>query len=140
MKIKDIITLGNSGFLAATGHSLPVEHFYKFVKFKRAVQKAYDAASKAQKDFRTEAGMAPEDLLPGAKPDAEKMARYDALNEPYVEEEADMPEVRIPIECYKGLYDENQKEVGGRRYDIFANMAVEELILNNLFTEENDND
>jgi hypothetical protein len=132
MKNIDIIKLGNGGFLAATGHSLPVEHFYKFVKFKRAVQKAYEAASKAQGDFLTEAGLTYADLQPGAKPDKEKAERYNALNTAMIAEAVEMPAVKIPQEFYKGLYDENKTGRG----DIFANMDVEEIVLAELFTEE----
>ncbi len=132
MKNIDIINLCNAGFLTATGHSLPVEHFYKFIKWKRSAQKAYEEATKSQRAFLTEAGLTIDDARPGANPDAEKAKRYNALNEAMLDEEVEMPAVRIPLECYKGLYDENKTENG----DLFANLLVEGIVLDNLFEKE----
>ena len=127
MKNIDIITLGNGGFLRATAHSLPVEHFYKFVKFKRAVQKAYETISKAQADFLNEVGLTLEDLRSGTA-DGEKMERYGTLNAALIAEETPIEAKRIPVECYKGIYDENG--------EVFANPDIEAIILDNLFKEE----
>lgn len=141
MKNRDIITLGNAGFLAATGHSLPVEHFYKFVKFKRALWKAYASVSDMQTAFAKEAGLDVKDLVPGGKPDAEALAKYNALNAQMIAEDCQMPAVRIPMDCYKGFYDENRAVMlGGRPVDLFANIEVEGLILENLFSEDENNE
>ena len=89
MKNIDIITLGNGGFLTATAHSLPVEHFYKFVKFKRAVQRAYEEISKAQVEFLAETGLTAEELRGGDAP-AEKIERYGTLNAALLAEQTEI--------------------------------------------------
>lgn len=131
MKNTEIITLVNGGILNATAHSLPVEHFYKFVKWKRAVQKAYEAIQNAQRDFLAETGISMEDIQE-RKVDEKKAERYNALNGAMMAEGVVMPAVGIPMGFYKGIYDENKTDKG----DIFADMAVEEIVLNELFTEE----
>lgn len=132
MKNIDIINLCASGFLNATGHSLPAEHFYKFIKWKRAVRKACDAITKAESDFLNEVGLTLDDVRPGAKPDKEKVELYNALRKAMLDEEVKLPAVKIPVEFYKGLYDENKTENG----DLFASMIVEEIVLDNLFDKE----
>ena len=63
----------------------------------------------------------------------DKATRYSAMNGALLDEEAEMPTVaKIPIECYKGFYDENRTENG----DLFADIVVENIILENLFSEE----
>ena len=128
MKNKDIITLGNAGFFRAAAHSIPVEHFYKFVKWKRDLQKAYIEIGRTQEDFRKEAGIKMEDLQPDAKPDQEALERYFALNEAFVNEDNPVTAKRIPIEFYKGLYDENG--------DLFTDPDIEAIVLDNLFKED----
>jgi hypothetical protein len=127
MKNIDIIKLGNGGFLKASAHSIPVEHFYKFVKFKRAVQQAYERISKCQVAFLAETGLTPEVLRDGTA-DAEKLERYGSLNASLIDEETEIAVARIPVVCYKGLYDENG--------ELFADPAIEAIVLDNLFTEE----
>lgn len=127
MKNIDIITLGNGGFLKASAHSIPVEHFYKFVKFKRAVQQAYERISKCQVAFLAETGLTPEVLRDGTA-DAEKLERYGSLNAALIAEETEIAVARIPVVCYKGLYDENG--------ELFSDPAIEAIVLDNLFTEE----
>lgn len=127
MKNIDIITLGNGGFLKASAHSIPVEHFYKFVKFKRAVQQAYERISKCQVAFLAETGLTPEVLRDGTA-DAEKLERYGSLNAALIAEETEIAVARIPVVCYKGLYDENG--------ELFLDPAIEAIVLDNLFTEE----
>lgn len=136
MTNKDILTIVKTGFLAATAHGLPAEQFYKFVKFKRAVQKAYEALDRAQRDFMREVEIEPEDFRnPGGIP-AARLERFNSLNEALLAEDANIPAVRIPVKYYKPLYDENQKEVAGRTVDIFADPDVEAIILDNLFIAE----
>ena len=143
MKNKDIVTLANGGFLAATAHSLPVEHFYKFHRFKRAVEKANAAISAQQVDLLRDCGIDASKVSIAADKltDAEReaQARFFAANAVLVEEESPVEvRARIPFECYKGVYDENRRTVNGVAVDIFANMDVEAIVLNNLFTEMND--
>ena len=130
MKNKDIITLGNAGFFQAKAHSLPVEHFYKFLKFKRNVQKAYNEISKAQEDLMKEAGISRKDLMGGENVDKDAIERYIALNGQLIAEDTVVFAVRIPFELYKGVYDENGV--------LFENPDVEGIILNHLFAEPTD--
>ena len=129
MKNKDIMTLCNGGFLIATAHSLPVEHFYKFHKFKREVGKANSRLGDMQKDLLRECGIDPEKV---EEADEKAMERINAGNKAILDEDADVNvKARIPFECYKGVYDENKMD--GRKIDIFANIEVENIILDNLF-------
>ena len=129
MKNKDIMTLCNGGFLIATAHSLPVEHFYKFHKFKREVSKANSRLGDMQKDLLRECGIDPEKV---EESDEKAMERFNAGNKAILDEDAGVNvKARIPFECYKGVYDENKME--GRKIDIFANIEVENIILDNLF-------
>lgn len=143
MKNKDIITLANGGFLAATAHSLPVEHFYKFHRFKRAVEKANIAISAQQSDLLRDCGIdaSKVNLEPDKLTDAEReaQARFFEANKALVDEESDVAvKARIPFELYKGIYDENQRTINGVPFDIFANVGVEAIILDNLFTDFED--
>lgn len=137
MKNKDIITIVDAlpGFLLATGHSLPVEHFYKFVKFKRGVQKAYEAITKAQRDFMREVGIEERDFSNPGTISKEKADRFNASNSALLDEDVEFEcPAKIPMEYYKGFYDENKTDKG----DIFANPLVENIILDNLFIENNE--
>lgn len=132
MKKKDIVTLCNGGFLAATGHSLPVEHFYKFHKFKRDVAKANRAIGEAQTDLMRDCGIDPAKF---GEASSEALERFNAANNAMIQEDAGVEvKARIPMECYKEFYDENRTQRG----DIFASFPVEDLVLDNLFTEPNE--
>lgn len=129
MKNKDIITLCNGGFLAATGHCLPVEHYYKFYKFKRAVANANRAIGTAQADLLHDCGIDPTKF--GEAP-AEALERFNTANNALRDEDSGVEvSCRIPAEFYKKLYDENVKD--GR--DIFADVEVEAIVIDNLFIE-----
>lgn len=130
MTNKDIITLCNGGFLAATGHSLPVEHFYKFHKFRRAVERANRAIGEAQLALLKDCGIEPGKF--GDAP-AEALQRFNVANDALLAEESGVEvKARIPIALYKGIYDENKTA----ERDIFADIAVEVIVLDNLFSEE----
>jgi len=134
MKNKDIITLCNGGFLTATAHTLPVEHFYKFHKFKRAVEKANRLLGEAQASLLKDCGIDPA-KYGEAKP--EDLERFKAANASLLDEDTGVEvKARIPFELYKGVYDENKTERG----DIFADGEVEAVLLDNLFTEDDDNE
>ena len=134
MKNKDIIILANGGFLSATGHSLPVEHFYKFHKFRRAVEKANAALGAQQADMLHDCGIDPTKMDEASKEDLE---RFNAANADLLEEDARIEmKARIPFDCYKGIYDENKSvNFGGVTIDVFANIKVETVVLENLFTD-----
>lgn len=119
----------NGGFLEATGHSLPVEHFYKFHKFKREVAKVNHVLGEAQADLFKECKIDPRKFNEAPKEDQK---RFKEANKALLEEDAGIEvKARIPIEFYKKLYDENVKD--GR--DIFADVEVEAIVIDNLFIE-----
>lgn len=131
MKNKEIVIIANGGFLAATAHSLPVEHFYKFHKFRRAVEKAYRDIAAQQVDLMKECGLDPAALNAA---DQEARKRFDSVNNDMLAEGSPVTvKARIPFELYKGFYDENRQTINGRQIDIFANIEVENIILDNLF-------
>lgn len=136
MTNREIATIAESGFLAATAHSLPAEHLYKFVRFKRDVKRAYEQLGRAQRDFMAEVGIKLEDVRSNVSIPEDKATRFNALNDAMLAEEADVRVVRIPMALYKGIYDENKTERG----DLFANLDLEILILDNLFVEDETND
>ena len=130
MKNKDIMTLALGGLLAATAHSLPVEHFYKFHKFRRAVEKANRALREAQVALLRDCGIDDPSMFDDAP--AENQERFRIANSSLLDEDSGVAvKARIPFEFYKGLYDENKTATG----DIFANLEVEAVVLDNLFTE-----
>lgn len=133
MKNKDIITLVSGGFLSATAHSIPNEHFYKFFRFRREVEKAVRALGDAQAALMRECGIDPAKFHEAS---GEPLERYGEANNRLLEEDCGVEvKARIPFEFYKGLYDENKTAAG----DIFANNAVEVVIIDNLFnTDDNE--
>ena len=134
MKNKDIITLCNGGFLTATAHTLPTEHFYKWHKFKRAVEKANRALGEAQAALLRDCGIEPSKFSE-AKP--EELDRFNAANTQLLDEDCVVEvKARIPFDCYKGIYDENKTERG----DIFAVGEVEAVLLDNLFAEDKEDE
>ena len=130
MKNRDIITLVQGGLLAASAHSLPVEHYYKFHKFRRAVARAFETLGEEQRALMAEFGITTQQVQKDKQNPA--VIAYDKANEHLMDEAVEMKlPARIPYEFYRGIYDENR----GPQGDIFANYLVEELILDNLFTE-----
>lgn len=128
MKNRDIITLCNGGLLVAVAHSLPTEHFYKWHRFRRDVDKANRALGAEQIALLRECGI--DRKIAEASPEA--IARFEQANGALLEEDAGVSvKARIPFEFYKGVYDENRTEKG----DIFADAAVEAIVLDHLFME-----
>ena len=130
MTNRDVITLCNGGFLAATGHSLPVEHFYRFCRFRHAVERANRAIGEAQLALLKDCGIEPGKF---ADAPAEALERFNVANDALLAEESGVDvKARIPIALYKGIYDENKTA----ERDIFADIAMEVIVLDNLFSKE----
>ena len=133
MKNRIIVTLVNGGILAASAHTLPVEHFYKWFKFRKALEKQYLLINGEQKALEQECGIEP------GKKDAteEDEARFvEAYNQLLEEESGIKLPAKIPFEYYKGIYDENRSvPMGDVTVDVFANLMVESAVLEYLFTE-----
>lgn len=130
MKNRDIMTLCNGGFFAATAHSLPTEHFYKFFKFKRDVIKANRNLAEMQEQLINEF-----DIRNIKDEEDEKINKFHEANNKVLSEDADVTvKSRIPFEFYKGIYDENREtSFVGQKVDIFADPNVEAIILDQLF-------
>lgn len=130
MKYKDIIALVQGGLMAASAHSLPVEHYYKFHKFRRVVARAYEELGKEQEALMKEMGVTQQ--MVNTKKDDPAVIAFDKANADLLKEpvQLNLP-AKIPYEFYRGIYDENRTPRG----DIFASYVVEEIVLDNLFTE-----
>lgn len=131
MKNRDIITLVNGGFLAATAHTLPVEHFYKWHRFKRDISKVNEAIGAEQADLLQDCGLDPTNL-----DDADPVAleKFSVANNALLNEESGVTvKSRIPFDFYKDIYDENRRTLNGQRIDIFSNVDLETVVLANLF-------
>ena len=78
MKNKDIVTLGNAGFLKATAHTMPVEQFYKVIRWRRDLQKAYAEIARTESEFLREAGLTFEELKSADADPGRLLQRKDA--------------------------------------------------------------
>lgn len=149
MKNKDIILLVGAGILQVTGHSLPAEQYYKLIRWKQDIQRAYRVIGKAEEALIAEAGILPEEttqqggrlllkpLTEDGMEDTVRIGLFNELREKLLDDEADIPQrAFIPMEYYKALYDENRKEIAGTPVDIFADTDVEALTIDNLFIAE----
>ena len=132
MKNQDILNLVNGGILIASAHSLPVEHYYKWYKYRREVEKHHRAFDKEQAALMKECG-----IEPGCFNDADKETkqRFNEMNKKLLDEEVDFKQpAPIPYEFYRGIYDENRAvDLGYTKVDVFANIHVENVVLETLF-------
>lgn len=149
MKIKEIVNVVNAGILSATGHTLPEEEYYKFFKFKRSLKKLYDNFSNAETDLLKDIEISSDEIkqLDGriiiaprkedGTIDNEKLSKYYSAVKNLLEEDVTIDiSKKIPIKYYKNIYDENCKEINGKKIDIFASNQLEDFIVDNLFEEE----
>lgn len=136
MKNQDILNLVNGGLLVASGHSIPVEHYYKWYKYRREVEKHYRIFDKEQAALMRELG-----IEPGHLDDADKdvKRRFNEANRQLLDEEVAFAcPAPIPYEFYRGVYDENRAvDLGYARVDVFANIRVEDIVLETLFKVDN---
>lgn len=148
MKTKEIINVIDAGILNATGHSLPEEEYYKFFRFKRTIRKIYDEFAAAEAALLKEVGFTSDEmrqvngkivLAPLKKdgtPDTSRLSKYQSAIRGLLDEEVKLEnQERIPVNCYKALYDENRKEVNGAIVDIFSSHVIEDFVIDNLFSE-----
>lgn len=149
MKTKDIISVVNAGILEATGHSLPEGEYYKFFHFKRELRRVYEDFAEAESSLIKDLSNSPEEmkqagdkvvfcpLRKDGSPDVERVTKFRTAVNSLMEETVTLklPDEKIPLRYYKELYDENHKEVNGRKVDILATPAVEDFVVENLFAE-----
>lgn len=132
MTNQDILNLVNGGILVASAHSLPVEQYYKWYKFRRQIERQYQHIDAEQAAIMKECG-----IQPGGFEEASKdaLARFDEMNKKMMKEEVDIKIIApIPYEFYRGVYDENRAvDLGYKKVDVFANIRVEDVILQTLF-------
>lgn len=127
MTNKDIAILATGGFLSASAHCLPSEHFYKWHRFRKYINLAYNNLMQQEKDLLEEC-----EITDATKASPEKIIRFNETYRRVQEENVDIPSSdRIPFEFYKRIYDENKTD----KRDVFADIAVETLVLDYLFEE-----
>ena len=134
MKKKDIITLVNGGILRATAHSLPVEHFYKWHKFRRELDREYRHIDEEQASLLQECGIVPGRINEASE---EELLRFNEANRQLLDDDVtlNLP-APIPTEYYKGIYDENREvDLGNGKVDVFASLPVETIVLETLFVD-----
>ena len=123
MKNFEIFNLVNCEVLAITANELESAHAYKVVKFKRAIRKAFEAISEAEKDFLKEAGIEDaqafdteraELIKTNSDPDRltelnKQFDRFNELRQTMLNEESelDIP-ARLPFDQFHLLQKENK--------------------------------
>ena len=148
MKNIDLLNLANAGILGIIANDLDASQAYKVLKFKRAVRKAFESLSEAEKDALKEAGI--ED---GAAFDKERkelsesgsnparleeldkqLARYNELRQALYKEDAGLADCKtMPYSDFHTL----QKENAEMKYKPLN--AFEDLLEGVLWAEEEDN-
>ena len=132
MKNIDIFNLANAGVLAISANDLDSAHAYKVMKFKRAIRKAFESLSDAEKDLLKEVGIEDgaafdKELARLRKNNSEpekrkemeqKLSRYLSLREALFEEEVTLDCKTIPFEQFHILQKEN-KDINGKPLNIF---------------------
>lgn len=147
MKKGDIIFLKRQGIDQVTNHTLPVEHAYKVVKLRRAINDAYDGILKDEDVCREAAEIKDghafdKELFELRNNTARTKEQDDRLNEMeaqlqrFIDLKEEMKKQDIAIEGTKTMpYDmwhklqcENaDKDLGGRKSDLLAG-PVEDLL------------
>lgn len=147
MKKADIIFLKRQNIDQVTNHTLPVEHAYKVVKLRRAINDAYDSILKDEDACREAAEIKDgrafdKELFELRNNTARTKEQDDRLNEMEaklqrfidLKEEMKKQDIAIdgtktmPYEMWHKLQCENSdKDLGGRKVDLLAG-PVEDLL------------
>lgn len=146
MKKQDVIVLANLGVANATNHTLSVEHAYKVVKFRKALQSTLEAIGKDEEAIRKDAGI--EDAQAFDKELAElrenkkrtkeqqkkldemeaKLKRFVELRGEMFKEEVDLGCKALPYAEWHKLQNENKEvEINGRKVDLLSGYAEDLL-------------
>lgn len=147
MKKSDIIYLKRRGIDYVTNHTLPVEHAYKLVKLRRAVNDIYEKILKDEDACRESAGIKDIDafnnelyaLRNKARSEKEnkrlkeaeaQLKRFDELKKKILEEEVEkLDTVTMPYDAWHALQCENaEKEINGHKVDILSGKAEDILM------------
>lgn len=135
MKNIDILNLANAGVLAISANDLDAAHAYKVMKFKRAIRKAFESLSDAEKELLKEVGIEDgsafdKELARLRKDNSEqekrkeleqKLSRYLSLRDALFEEEVTLDCKTIPFEQFHILQREN-KDINGKPLNLFEDI------------------
>lgn len=146
MKKSEILFLVNTGVQAITNHTLSPEHAYKVVKFRKALNKAYDAIVKDEEDIRKDIGIDNPQIfdkeiveLRENHSDEKKLESMEAqlqrfieLNNEVLKDEVTLDCIPMPYEEWHKLQNEN-KEVGDPKRDLLSGY-VEDILEGVLWT------
>lgn len=135
MKNIDILNLANAGVLAISANDLDAAQAYKVMKFKRAIRKAFESLSDAEKELLKEVGIEDgsafdKELARLRKDDSEqekrkeleqKLSRYLSLRDALFEEEVTLDCKTIPFEQFHILQREN-KDINGKPLNLFEDI------------------
>jgi len=147
MKKSDIIYLKRRGIDYVTNHTLPVEHAYKVVKLRRAINDIYEKILKDEDACRESAGIKDIDafndelyaLRNKARSEKEnkrlkeldaQLKRFDELKKKILEEVVEkLDVVTMPYDAWHALQCENsEKEINGHKVDILSGRAEDILM------------
>lgn len=140
MKKSEIILLVNAGVQAITNHDLSTEHAYKVVKFRKAINNAYEAIAKDEETLRKDAGIEDPQAfdkelkeLRESKADEKRLAELEAqlkrfleLRNEMIKEDVNLDTKTMPYEAWHTLQNEN-KAVGEPKRDLLSGF-VEDLL------------
>ena len=108
MKLKNttIIALVNNGLLNTTEHDVPAADAYKAYKFRRAVEKAFNAIAEKDKELPAAAGVEKD-----KEPTGEQAKRIAELRTELYNDESDLGDNIIPMswESFHVLANENKR-------------------------------
>ena len=146
MKKQDVVILVGIGATNATNHTLPVEHAYKVVKFKRELSAKLDAICGEEDAIRRDVGIKDpkefdsriEELRKKKSPTEEeaaelkdmeeKLARFKELRRVMLQGDVTLDVKTMPYEAWHALQSENAKcDIDGQKVDIFSGYAEDIL-------------
>lgn len=146
MKKSDAILLVNLGILNATNHTLSVEHAYKVVKFRKALNAALEDISKEEEALRKDAGIEDAEAFDGKLAELRKaesptkeqkkeleglenqLRRFVDLRNEMLKQELPLDVKAMPYEEWRKLQAENkEKDFNGAKRDLFSGYAEDVL-------------
>lgn len=140
MKKIEIISLAHAGVLAITNHDLSPEHAYKVVKFRKALNAAYEAIGKDEEAIRKDAGIEdPQTFdkelkeLRESKSNPERLEELEGQLKRFFELRAQMLNEDITLDCkalpyaeWHKLQNEN-KAAGADKRDLLSGWVEDVL-------------
>lgn len=146
MKKQDVVILVSKGVTHATNHTLPVEHAYKVVKFKRELSLKLDAICEEEDAIRRDVGIKdPKEFderlgelrkksslteaeAAELKDMEEKLARFKELRKVMLQGDVTLDVKKMPYDAWHALQCENANcEIDGEKVDLFSGYAEDVL-------------